>query len=108
MQKLGVDEVVFPERFAAQGLARKLVVPGVVDYLSLAQGVLVRKLEVKEWVGRTLRELNLTNVHGLQVVAIKPCNKDVFNFVPKADRRLETGDVLLILGDEDPLADIIA
>ncbi|MCF8107225.1 MAG: TrkA family potassium uptake protein, partial [Desulfohalobiaceae bacterium] len=36
LRKLGVEEVVFPERFAAQELARKLVIPGVVDYLSLS------------------------------------------------------------------------
>jgi trk system potassium uptake protein TrkA len=108
LKKLGVEEVVFPERFAAQGLARKLVVPGVVDYLSLAEGVLVRELEVTKWAGKTLRELNLTNTYELQVVAIKPLRKEHFNFIPKADRTLQAGDVLLILGEEEKLSQIMA
>jgi trk system potassium uptake protein TrkA len=108
LQKLGVEEVVFPERFAAQGLARKLVVPGVVDFLSLAEGVLVRELEVKEWAGKTLRQLNLTNIYELQVVAIKALQKKHFDFVPKADRVLQAGDVLLILGEEEKLSQIMA
>jgi trk system potassium uptake protein TrkA len=108
LKKLGVEEVVFPERFAAQGLARKLVVPGVVDFLSLAEGVLVRELEVKEWAGKTLRQLNLTNIYELQVVAIKALQKKHFDFVPKADRVLQAGDVLLILGEEEKLSQIMA
>jgi Trk K+ transport system NAD-binding subunit len=90
------------------GLARKLVVPGVVDYLSLAEGVLVRELEVKDWAGKTLRELNLTNTYELQVVAIKPLRRKHFYFVPKADLTLQAGDVLLILGEEEKLSQIMA
>lgn len=108
LKKLGVDEVVFPERFAARGLARKLVVPGVVDYLTMAEGIMIRELKVSNWAGKTLRELNLPKIHKLQVVAIKQLDKEKFDFIPQADQSLQAGDVLLILGDEEKLSEIKA
>ncbi|MCF8106275.1 MAG: TrkA family potassium uptake protein, partial [Desulfohalobiaceae bacterium] len=108
LRKLGVEEVVFPERFAAQELARKLVIPGVVDYLSLSEGVMVREMEVRDWAGKSLRQLDLPNVSGLQVIAVKPPGKRQFDFVPKADRVLRSRDILLLLGHEEELSKLKA
>ncbi|MCF8107857.1 MAG: TrkA family potassium uptake protein, partial [Desulfohalobiaceae bacterium] len=108
LKKIGAEEVIFPERFAAQELARKLVIPGVVVYLSLSEGVMVRELEIKDWDGKSLRQLDLPNAYGLQVIAVKPPGKRQFDFVPKADRVLRSGDILLIIGHEAELSKLKA
>jgi len=101
--KVGVDHVIFPERFAARQLARRLVVPGLVDYLPLGTGVMVREIAVEKWAGKTLRELDLPKKYGVQVVATRRNGEEDFTFVPRADRKLEKGDVLVFLGSEEDL-----
>lgn len=101
LKRLGVHFVVFPERFVAQQIAHKMAVPGLLDYLGLGEDVVVREVTVDQWDGRMLRELDLTNTVGVQVVAIKKHGESRFSFVPRADAILTTGDTLAILGTGD-------
>lgn len=98
LQRLGVDVVVFPEEFVAKQIAHRLAVPGIMDYLGLGEDVLTRELQVNGWEGKTLRDIDLTNRHQVQVVAIKYNGEETFTFVPNANRGLEHGDVLVVLG----------
>jgi trk system potassium uptake protein TrkA len=98
LRKVGADEVIFPERYAAEQLAAKLAVPGLIDYLPLGTNVILKELTVDRWSGKTLRELNLTNAFGIQVVAVRGAEEQQFVFVPKADLPLQKGDVLAVIG----------
>lgn len=98
LRKVGADEVIFPERYAAEQLAAKLAVPGLIDYLPLGTNVILKELTVDRWSGKTLRELNLTNSYGIQVVAVRAAEESQFVFVPKADLPLQKGDVLAVIG----------
>jgi trk system potassium uptake protein TrkA len=98
LRKVGADEVIFPERYAAEQLAAKLAVPGLIDYLPLGTNVILKELTVDRWSGKTLRELNLTNSFGIQVVAVRAAAESQFVFVPKADLPLQKGDVLAVIG----------
>ena len=66
--------------------------PGLIDYLPLGTNVLLKELTVERWAGKTLRELNLTNSFGIQVVAVRSTDEAHFEFVPKADVPLQKGD----------------
>jgi len=99
LKRLGVDFVVFPEQFVARQLAHRLAVPGLLDYLALGKGVLVREVEVDKWSGKTLRELRLPSDYRAQVVAWKHKEDRQFSFVPSPDEVLHTGDVLVVLGN---------
>lgn len=101
LKRVGADDVIFPERYAAAQLAAKLAVPGLIDYLPLGTNVLLQELTVHKWAGKTLRELDLTNTFGIQVVAIKQNGEERFQFVPKANQPLRAGDVLAIIGHGD-------
>ncbi|SDN28047.1 potassium channel family protein [Desulfonauticus submarinus] len=105
--KIGVDHVIFPERFAAEQLARSLVVPGLIDYLPMGKGVLLKEIIVSsKWEGKTLRELDLTNQYGVQAIAIKTQEKGEYTFVPKADQKLKKGDILAIVGKEESFKEL--
>ncbi len=106
LNKIGVDHVIFPERFAAEQLARSLVIPGLIDYLPIGKGVILKEVTVKKWEGKTLKELDLTNRFEVQVIAIKSQNDKEFTFVPKASQKLKRGDVLIIIGKEENLQSI--
>lgn len=98
LRKVGADEVIFPERYAAEQLAAKLAVPGLIDYLPLGHNVILKELTVERWAGRTLRDLNLTNSFGIQVVAVRTFGEQQFVFVPTADQPLQRGDTLAVIG----------
>lgn len=99
LYKLGVPFVVFPEAFVAFQLAHRLAAPGLHDYLGLGRDVVTREILVDQWTGKTLRELNLTNTYSVQVIAYRHAGESDFTFVPQADRALEEGDVLVLLGN---------
>lgn len=108
LKKLGADEVIFPERYAAEQLAAKLAVPGLIDYLPLGTNVILKEMTVAQWAGKTLRELDLTNSFGIQVVAVKAADEKRFTFVPKADQTLRKGDVLAVIGRGESLLDLVS
>jgi len=106
LTKVGADAVIFPERYAAEQLAAKLAVPGLIDYLPLGTNIILKEFKVDRWEGKTLRDLNLTNSFGIQVVAVKGLEDKQFVFVPKADQPLKKGDVLAVIGQGDKLLDL--
>lgn len=103
LRKVGADEVVFPEGYAAQQLAAQLAVPGFLDYLPLGEDVVLRQVTVRRWAGKTLGELNLTNRFKVQVVAVRKAGAECFSFVPSPREPLGEGDVLACLGQAQTL-----
>jgi len=99
LYKLGVPFVVFPEAYVAFQMAHRLAAPGLHDYLGLGKDVVTREILVSKWTGKTLRELNLTNTYSVQVIAYRHSGEADFSFVPQADKALEEGDVLVLLGN---------
>jgi trk system potassium uptake protein TrkA len=54
-------------------------------------------------VGKSLKQINLTNKYGVQVVAIKGLDADHTRFSPQADHILNQEDLLILLGPEKGL-----
>jgi trk system potassium uptake protein TrkA len=70
--RLGADEVVSPEKDSARRLAQVLVSPRVVDYLELSEGFSLVQLSAPEkFCGKSLSELDVRRVYGVNIVAIK-------------------------------------
>lgn len=103
LSKMGVDFVVFPEHFAAKQLAHKLSTPGMIEYLSMGNDILIKERKVADWAGKTLIDLNLTNNYKVQVIAIKNNGSEELNFVPRADQPLAENDVLIMIGQREHL-----
>lgn len=106
LNRLGVDFVVFPEQYVARQLAHKLAVPGLLEYLALGEGVVVRETEVDRWDGMTIMELALPATKKVQIVGIKPRDEKKFSFVPRADDVLRTGDILVLIGETANVTEI--
>jgi len=109
LRHIGVDEVIFPEKYSAIQMAHRLARPGLIEHLPFEPGVVIWELTVDRWAGLTLRELGLPAKHGAQVIAIRARGLDQgYDFVPKADLILREGDGLVVLGREEALADLKA
>lgn len=97
--RLGVHHVIQPEMDAARQVAHRLTNPGLIDFLNLGGGVLLQRVTVNAWAGKNLADLNLTNTHGVMVVARKKPDDADFAFVPDPRAPLDDGDELLLIGN---------
>ncbi|EDP75896.1 TrkA family potassium uptake protein [Hydrogenivirga sp. 128-5-R1-1] len=106
LSRLGVNRVVYPEMEMAVKLARSLLITGMVAEIPFARGYSIFEIEAPEGlVGRSLKELDLRNRYGVNVLAIKRKDEVVVN--PSASERILQKDVLLVLGSEDNIMKMV-
>lgn len=104
LEKIGASEVVFPEKDLAISLAERLHNPNMIEYLPFVEGYsIIESAPPKGFIGKSLRELNLTNRYGIQVVAIKEIIPDRLNLIPTAKFVVKDSDILILLGPNDAL-----
>ncbi len=104
LEKLGVQEISFPEKDNAVFMAERLDNPNLIDYLPFLEGFSIIELAVPDrFVGQSLRQINLTNRFNVQVVAIKEMVPEKMHFIPKADFVLKNSDVMILLGNDQGL-----
>ncbi len=102
LYRLGVTEVIFPEKDQAVSLAERLINPNMLDYLPFMEGYgIVQITPPQKFVGKSLRELNLINRFGVQVVAVKEAVPDRLNMIPTADYMLKDSDLIILLGPKE-------
>ena len=102
LEKVGADYAVQPEREVGELLARRITSPGTLDYLELGEDEALVEMEVpKEWIGKPLADLHLYRKSGLTVLAHK--SKGQGGTIPKGDKILDEGDVLVIGGSKEAL-----
>ena len=98
MEKLGVDQVVIPEREQAQRLARILHSHNVLDYIELSRDYGILEVPApKAWAHKTLRELSVRAKMDINIIAVKNGEKTTVS--PSADYKINPDDVLAVLGD---------
>lgn len=94
--KIGADKVVFPEKESGKRLSRMLMSDNFLDYFELSKTVgLYEKLPNPEWVGKSLRELNLRKEYDINVIAMK--DNDDIQVVLDPDAPLLPDKPLLII-----------
>ena len=102
LEKLGADQVLFPERDMGRRVAHNLVSDNIIDILELSSEYSMAEIRPRpEWVGKTLRDLALRSRFGINVVAIR--NGDALNAMPMPDDALREDDVLLVVTREETL-----
>jgi trk system potassium uptake protein TrkA len=111
LEKLGVSQVIFPEREMAVRVAHSLVMPNVLDYIELSRDFSIVEVPAPAaFVGHTLKQLELRPRYGLTLVAIKRrAGADapvVTNIAPAADETIRAGDVLALLGSTERLSNL--
>lgn len=98
LEKLGVNRVVIPEQENAQRLGRSLYSHNVLEYIELSEEYGILEIPApREWVGKSLKELNVRARMGLNILAVESEGKT--NVSPSADYQIQGKDVMLVLGD---------
>ena len=72
LEKLGADRVIIPEREMADKLSLGLTSAGVMEYIELSDEFgIVEMAPPQAWYGKTIRQLDLRNRYGLNVIAMR-------------------------------------
>jgi trk system potassium uptake protein TrkA len=102
LERVGADHVIQPEKEFGEFLARRMSSPGILDYLELGRDEAVVEMKVpREWIGKSLADLNLHRKKGLTVLAIKGEGKE--GAIPRPQVPLQKGDVLVVGGPKKGL-----
>ena len=102
LKKLGADQVVIPEKENAARLAKNLVSPNVLEYIELSEEYGIIEVPApKNWVGKTLIQLNVRAKLGVNIIAIE--RGGAINVSPGADYQILADDIMVILGSTDAL-----
>lgn len=97
LEKLGANRVVIPEREMADKLAKGLTTAGVMEYIELSDEFgIVEMPPVKNWIGKTIRSLELRSRYGANVIAMRR-GEDLL-IPPDIDTPLDSGCILVVLG----------
>jgi trk system potassium uptake protein TrkA len=107
LEAVGATEVIYPEKDMAIRTALKLSCPNILEYLPLTSGVGIQEIAPPEkFIGKSLKELDLRNKYGIQIIAIKELIPEKTSFVPRADFVIKDSDILIIMGEEKKLQKI--
>jgi trk system potassium uptake protein TrkA len=99
LRRVGATEIIHPERDMAVRVSRGLSRPNVLDFVPLSEDYdLVQVGPPREFVGKSLRDLNLRAKYNVHIIAIKELVPDNFLLVPPASFVIKDSDVLMMLG----------
>lgn len=101
--KIGVDNVIQPEKDTGKRLAHQMLSDRILDYIVLADNYsIIEILAVGPVIGHTLIELNIPTRFRINITAIKRQNSII---VPQANTSIITGDRLLVIGENKDLTE---
>ena len=96
LKRLGA-EVVYPEADMAVRIGKRLITGNLLDYITLGDGVEVRRITAGSgMLGKTVRELDLRRVYGVNIIAVEHNHQTNVEF--SADYRFEAGDTVAVIG----------
>ena len=104
LKRVGATDVFFPEKDLALSVAERLHNPNLLDYLPFIEGYsMVELAPPKDFIGKSLAELDLINSLGCQVVAVKELVPEKLNLIPTGKFVIKDSDALILLGPSDAL-----
>lgn len=96
LKELGADEVMVPEWISGIRLARNLVNDNLKDVIEFSNRFqLMELIPEKQWIGKTLQELNIRQKMKMNVVAVRKNGEFVLQFDPAVPLKEE--ETLLII-----------
>ncbi|MFQ5536522.1 MAG: NAD-binding protein [Gemmatimonadota bacterium] len=109
LDRFDVDEIVHPEREAAERLAYRLGSTSVLEYIPLGDAYSIQELAVPDaWIGKSLRELDLRGTAGIQVVALYDLLSSEWETPPAPDRVLTESVLAIVAGPTETLERLVS
>ncbi len=104
MHRIGVTDVVFPERDTALALSARVSGSALLNYVRLGTDFSIQEMGVpSSWHGKSIRELELRQNYDLTIVALHDVLTDKITATPDPDYLLKDSHTLLVAGDDAAL-----
>ena len=109
LTKVGATDIIFPERDMAVRTARGLSHPNVLDFIPLSDEFNLVQIEPpRDYIGKSIKALNLRAKHNVHIIAIKQRFPEEFILVPPPEYIIKDTSILIILGKSDDINSIKA
>lgn len=103
--KVGVDQIIYPERDMGKRIADTLNATNVLDHIEISEEYGIVEIQVDEkWAGKTLEEIDFRKNYDLNIIAIKE-NNDM-NPSPNAMTKLRNHNRLVAFGRLDKISNV--
>ncbi len=97
LTKIGADEVVYPERDAAEKCAVRYNSDNIFDFIQLTSDYSIYEIPCSEtWMNKSVSEINVRSKYRVNIIAVKHDN--TLQPAPGADYVFHKGDHLVVLG----------
>ena len=101
LEKLGITDIIYPEYDMATKLAFRINKSKVKEYLEFSNDYSIIEVAVPEnWVGKTLRSLDVRNSYGINVIAISHAEDRSVDISVNPNSPLLKDDSLVLLGTD--------
>lgn len=108
LDRIGATTVILPERDVAFRLAKSLKNINVLDAIPLGPGVSILEFgPPNSFLGKTLKEIDVANKYGIQIILIKELVPENLVIVPRADHIIKESDILVGIGADDDFEKIL-
>ena len=113
--KIGADKVIYPELEMAKKLAESMASPNILEQIEFSKDYnLVEIIAPESLWKKTIRESNIRNKFGVNIIAIKrnvpfvnddgqSDIKEETNIAPGPDDEIMENDILVVVGKEEQL-----
>lgn len=102
LSRVGADKIVIPEMESGKRLAKNILSSGFIDMVELSEGVSMVEIDVRpEWIGKSLKELNLRKKYSVNIVALK--QGEAINTFIDPEMPLAEGMKFIVIADTDKL-----
>ncbi len=104
LEKIGVDQVVFPEHEMGVKLAQGLSSSNVLNFIEVSEDFGILELAVPHsWQGKSLRELDVRNAYHVTVIALRHGQGGELDVSPRPEVPMEAGDNVVALGRSEDI-----
>ena len=110
LERVGADQIVYPEADMGKRLAHRLAHQNVIDQINLAGHFQVNAMRVPTaWVGKTIGNLDVRAKYNVSIVAIEPGGlAGEILIAPRPSYILQDGDLLSLIGKDQDVAKLEA
>ncbi len=115
LMRAGAHHVVVPEIMGGTHMANLVTKPDVVEFLSMLNGIGHTELRLEElrisemkeeYKGKTIQELSVREITGVNIIAYKDMEGFMFN--PTPETVLEEGGVIIVLGTQNEIRTFVS
>ena len=103
LNKIGVNQVIYPEAAMAVKVATTLINPNIQNHMEIVAGYSIAEIRIPDkWINKNLGELALRSEYAVNVLIIIRANDEVIT-APTGDTTLKEDDIIVVGGSNQDI-----